>query len=143
MPTCLPIVLRCCNRCASARSRARSKLRIHADHELLHAWLFPLCSGCGGTTNLSGLERIYVRSARFELLKLRYDRDPGLAAELLQDPVAGRRGVGGSVRAGRPAWQSPYGPPPHRAHRGRWVTVPVLARSRCALRRGHLSRRCD
>ncbi|QIQ02164.1 hypothetical protein [Streptomyces liangshanensis] len=47
------------------------------------------------------------------------------------------------ARAGRPAWQSPYGPPPRRAHRGRWAAAPVVARSRSALRGGQLCRRCD
>ncbi|GAA2358768.1 hypothetical protein GCM10010376_95890 [Streptomyces violaceusniger] len=37
----------------------------------------------------------------------------------------------------RLAWQPPYGPPPPRAHRGRWAPVPVPARSRSALRRGY------
>lgn len=50
-----------------------------------------------------------------------------------------------SVQPERPAWQSPYGPPPHRAHRGRWAPAPVPARSRSrsAVRRGHLCDRCD
>ncbi|GAA0665222.1 hypothetical protein GCM10009548_36540 [Streptomyces malaysiensis subsp. malaysiensis] len=43
----------------------------------------------------------------------------------------------------RPAWQSPYGPSPHRAHRGRWAPVPGVAWSRSAVRRGHLCGRCD
>lgn len=30
----------------------------------------------------------------------------------------------------RPAWQSPYGPPPPRARHGRWVADPGLGRSR-------------
>lgn len=49
----------------------------------------------------------------------------------------------GDTTNGRPAWQSPYGPPPHRVHRGRWAPVPGLAGSRSAVRRGHLRGRCD
>ncbi|MFG2631195.1 DUF1062 domain-containing protein [Streptomyces sp. NPDC048473] len=143
VPTCLPIVLRRCHRCASGRFRANGKFRVNANHKLLDAWLLALCTECGDTTKLTVLERMNVRSAQPELLNLLHDNDPGLAAELLQDPVVRRRDVGGSGRTERPAWQSPYGPPPHRAHRGRWAPVPVLARSRSALRRGYLCGRCD
>lgn len=145
VPTCLPIVLRRCHRCASGRFRANGRFRVNANHKLLDAWLPALCIKCGDTTELTVLERTNVRSVRPELLNLLYDNDndPVLAAELLQDPVVRRRDVGGSVRTERPAWQSPYGPPPHRAHRGRWAPVPVLARSRSAVRRGYLCGRCD
>ncbi|MDX3074051.1 hypothetical protein PV364_16945 [Streptomyces sp. MI02-7b] len=97
VPTCLPMVLRRCHRCASGR---------------------------------------------FRLLDLPYDNDPCMAARLLQGPVVRRRDVGGSARTERPAWQSPYGPPPYRAHRGRWAPVPGVAWSRSVLRRGHLCDRC-
>jgi hypothetical protein len=33
-------------------------------------------------------------------------------------------------RTARPAWQSPYGPPPPRAHRGLWTPAPIRVRSR-------------
>ncbi|MGW6897202.1 DUF1062 domain-containing protein [Streptomyces sp. NBC_01727] len=143
VPTCLPIVLRRCHRCASGRLRANGKFRVDANHKLLDAWLLALCTECGNTTELTVLERMNVRSVRPELLNLLHDNNPGLGAERLQDPVVRRRNVGGSGRTERPAWQSPYGPPPHRAHRGRWAPVPVLARSRSALRRGYLCGRCD
>jgi hypothetical protein len=143
VPTCLPIVLRRCHRCASGRFRANGKFRVNANHKLLDAWLLALCTGCGDTTELTVLERMNVRSVQPEPLNLLHDNDLCLAAELLQDPVVRRRDVGGSGRTERPAWQSPYGPPPHRAHRGRWAPVPVLARSRPALRRGYLCGRCD
>lgn len=89
------------------------------------------------------LERLYARSARPELLNLPHDYDPVLVAELLRAPAPRRRGVRGSGRTARPAWQSPYGPPPHRAHRGRWAPVPVLVRPRPALRRGFVCGRCE
>lgn len=47
------------------------------------------------------------------------------------------------TRTERPAWQSPYGPPPRRARRGRWAPVPGVTTSRSAVRRGHLSGRGD
>jgi hypothetical protein len=125
------------------RFRANGKFRVKADDKLLDALLLALCTECGDTTELTVLERMNVRSVQPGLLNLLHDNDPGLAAELLQDPVVRRRGVGGSGRTGRPAWQSPYGPPPHRAHRGRWAPAPVLARSRSAVRRGYLCGRCD
>lgn len=143
VPTCLPIVLRRCHRCASGRFRANGGFRVKANHKLLDAWPLTLCTGCGDTTELTVLERMNVRSVQPELLNLLHDNDPGLAAELLQVPVVRRRDMGGSGRTERPAWQSPYGPPPHRAHRGRWAPVPVLARSRSALRRGYPCGRCD
>ncbi|WKX73846.1 DUF1062 domain-containing protein [Streptomyces sp. XD-27] len=143
VPTCLPIVLRHCHRCASGHFRASGKFRVNANHKLLDAWLLALCTECGDTTKLAVLERMNMRSVQPELLNLLHDNDPGLAAELLQDPLVRRRDVGGSGRTDRPAWRSPYGPPPHRAHRGRWAPVPVLARSRSAVRRRYLCGRCD
>ncbi|MFD9542522.1 DUF1062 domain-containing protein [Streptomyces sp. NPDC060022] len=91
VPTCLPIVLRRCHRCASGRFRANGKFRVNANHKLLDAWLLALCTECGDTTKLTVLERTHVRSVRPELLNLLHDNDPGLAAELLQDPVVRRR----------------------------------------------------
>ncbi|MFB7221361.1 DUF1062 domain-containing protein [Streptomyces sp. NPDC056227] len=91
MPTCLPTVLRRCHACASARFRANGKFRVNAHHKLLDAWLLVLCTACGDTAKLTVLERMNVRSVRPELLDRLHDNDPGLAAELLQDPVVRRR----------------------------------------------------
>ncbi|MFF4323354.1 DUF1062 domain-containing protein [Streptomyces sp. NPDC001568] len=91
VPTCLPIVLRRCHRCPSGRFRTHGKFRVNANHKLLDAWLLALCAGCGDTTKLTVLERTHVRSVRPELLNLMHDNDPGLAAELLQDPLLLRR----------------------------------------------------
>ncbi|WP_329385271.1 DUF1062 domain-containing protein [Streptomyces sp. NBC_01351] len=90
-PTCLPLVLRRCHGCPSGRFRANGKFRVNAHHKLLDAWLLALCTVCGETTRLSVLERVNVRSVRPELLELLHGNDPGLAAELLQDPVVRRR----------------------------------------------------
>ncbi|MEV4654400.1 DUF1062 domain-containing protein [Micromonospora sp. NPDC049301] len=91
VPTCLPIVLRRCHACASERFRASGKFRVNANHKLIDAWLLALCTVCGETTKLTVLERMNVRSIRPELLDLLHDNDPGLTAELLQDPVVLRR----------------------------------------------------
>ncbi|GHJ99848.1 hypothetical protein SY2F82_16460 [Streptomyces sp. Y2F8-2] len=91
VPTCLPLVLRRCHACASGRFRAHGKFRVNANHKLLDAWLLVLCTACGETAKLSVLERVNVRSVRPELLDRLHDNDPGLAAELLQDPVVRRR----------------------------------------------------
>lgn len=91
MPTCLPIVLRRCHACASDRFRANGKFRVNANHKLLDAWLLVLCTACGDTAKLTVLERVNVRSVQPELLDRMHDNDPGLAAELLQDPVVRRR----------------------------------------------------
>lgn len=91
MPTCLPLVLRRCHACASESFRANGKFRVNAHHKLLDAWLLALCTGCGETTKLAVLERVDVRSVRPDLLDRMHDNDPGLAAELLQDPVVRRR----------------------------------------------------
>ncbi|MFJ8465526.1 DUF1062 domain-containing protein [Streptomyces swartbergensis] len=90
-PTCLPTVLRRCHACASERFRANGKFRVNANHKLLDAWLLVLCTACGDTAKLTVLERMNVRSVRPELLDRMHDNDPGLAAELLQDPVVRRR----------------------------------------------------
>ncbi|MGP4044027.1 DUF1062 domain-containing protein [Streptomyces sp. 2A115] len=91
MPTCLPTVLRRCHACASAGFRANGKFRVNANHKVLDAWLLALCTACGDTAKLTVLERMNVRSVRPELLDRMHDNDPGLAAELLQDPVVRRR----------------------------------------------------
>ena len=91
VPTCLPLVVRRCHACGSERFRASGKFRVNANHKLIDAWLLALCAGCGETTKLTVLERTQVRSVRPELLDRMHDNDPGLAAELLQDPVLRRR----------------------------------------------------
>ncbi|MFD6554127.1 DUF1062 domain-containing protein [Streptomyces sp. NPDC058398] len=91
MPTCLPTVLRRCHACASGRFRADGRFRVNANHKLLDAWLLVLCAGCGDTAKITILERVHVRSVRPELLDRMHGNDPGLAAELLQDPVVRRR----------------------------------------------------
>ncbi|MEL3945727.1 MULTISPECIES: DUF1062 domain-containing protein [Streptomyces] len=91
MPTCLPSVLRRCHACASGRFRADGKFRVNAHHKLLDAWLLVLCAGCGATAKLTVMERVRVRSVRPELLDRMHANDPGLAADLLQDPVLLRR----------------------------------------------------
>ncbi|MET7809211.1 DUF1062 domain-containing protein [Micromonospora chersina] len=91
VPTCLPLVVRRCHVCASDRFRASGKFRVNANHKLLDAWLLVLCTGCGDTAKLTLLERTNVRSIRPELLNRLHHNDPGLTAELLQDPGVQRR----------------------------------------------------
>lgn len=93
VPTCLPIVVRRCHRCASGRS-------------------------------------MNVRSVQPDLWNLlRHNHHhTGRAAEPRQE---------------RPAWQSPYGPAQHRAHRGRWAPVPGVTGSGSVVRHGYLCGRCD
>ncbi|MET7749784.1 DUF1062 domain-containing protein [Micromonospora sp. NPDC005367] len=91
VPTCLPLVRRRCHTCASEHFRASGKFRVNANHKLLDAWLLVLCTGCGETAKLTILERMNVRSIRPELLDRLHDNDPGLTAELLQDPILQRR----------------------------------------------------
>ncbi|MFD6398918.1 DUF1062 domain-containing protein [Nocardia sp. NPDC060249] len=91
VPTCLPLVVRRCHACASERFRANGKFRVNAHHKLIDAWLLALCAGCGETTKLTVVERVNVRSIRPELLDRLHNNDPGLTAELLQDPVVQRR----------------------------------------------------
>lgn len=50
-----------------------------------------LCTACAETAKLTVLERTNVRSVRPELLDRLHENDPGLTAELLQDPVVRRR----------------------------------------------------
>ncbi|MGW7244727.1 DUF1062 domain-containing protein [Streptomyces decoyicus] len=91
MPTCLPLVRRRCHACASDHFRANGKFRVNANHKLLDAWLLVLCTACGDTAKLTVLERMNIRSVRPQLLDRMHDNDPGLAAELLQDPLVRRR----------------------------------------------------
>lgn len=91
VPTCLPLVRRRCHACASEHFRASGKFRVNAHHKLIDAWLLALCTACGDTAKLTLLERMNVRSVRPELLDRLHDNDPGLTAELLQDPLVRRR----------------------------------------------------
>lgn len=90
VPTCLPIVSRRCHACASERLRASGKFRVNANHKILDAWLLALCTACGETAKLTILERMTVRSIPPELLDRLHRNDPGLTAELLQNPVVQR-----------------------------------------------------
>jgi hypothetical protein len=87
VPTCLPLVRRRCHACASERFRASGKFRVNANHKLIDVWLLALCTACGETAKLTVLERVTVRSIRPELLDRLHHNDPGLTAQLLQDPV--------------------------------------------------------
>lgn len=91
VPTCLPIILRRCHACAFGRFRASGKFRVNANHKLLDAWLLALCTACGETTKLTVLRRMNVRTVRPDLLDRLHHNDPGLTAELLQDPAVRRR----------------------------------------------------
>ncbi|MEU6995274.1 DUF1062 domain-containing protein [Streptomyces sp. NPDC046465] len=113
MPTCLPLVLRRCHTCASGHFRANGKFRVNAHHKLLDAWLLALCTACGETVKLTVLERTNVRSVRPELLDRLHDNDPGLAAELLQDPGVRRRNR--IALDWRDAWRLDTGEPDHPA----------------------------
>jgi hypothetical protein len=91
VPISLPIIVRRCHACASRHFQASGKFRVNAHHKLLDAWLLALCTVCGDTTKLTVFERTNVRSVRPGLLDRLHHNDPRLAAELLQDPVVGRR----------------------------------------------------
>ncbi|MGI5350077.1 DUF1062 domain-containing protein [Streptomyces sp. CA-250714] len=113
VPTCLPLVLRRCHTCASERFRASGKFRVNANHKLLDAWLLVLCTACGETAKLTVLERMNVRSIRPELLDRLHDNDPGLTAELLQDPAVRRRNR--IALDWDNAWRLDTGGPDHRS----------------------------
>ena len=91
VPTCLPTIVRRCHACRSERFRTTGKFRVNANHKLLDAWLLALCTACGDTTKLTVFERRHVRSVPSGLLARLHHNDPGLASELLQDPVVRRR----------------------------------------------------
>jgi hypothetical protein len=91
VPACLPLVRRRCHVCGSERFRPSGTFRVNANHKLIDAWLLALCVACGETAKLAVLERVTVRAIRPELLDRLHHNDPGLTAELLQDPVLHRR----------------------------------------------------
>lgn len=91
VPTCLPIILRRCRGCACERFRASGKFRVNANHKLLDTWLLARCAVCSETTKLSVLRRMNVRSVPPDLLDRLHHNDPGLTAQLLQDPAVRRR----------------------------------------------------
>ncbi|MEE1735708.1 DUF1062 domain-containing protein [Streptomyces sp. BE147] len=126
IPTCLPLVLRRCHACGSERFRANGKFRVNANHKLIDAWLLALCTGCGETTKLTVLERMNVRSVRPELLDRLHGNDPGLAAELLQDPVVRHRNR--IALDWDSAWRLDTGGPDHPDHEVIDVSVRFAAR---------------
>ncbi len=126
MPTCLPLVLRRCHACASERFRASGKFRVNAHHKLIDAWLLVLCTACGETAKLTVLERMNVRSVRPELLDRLHANDPGLTAELLQDPVVRRRNR--ITLDWDNAWRLDTGGPDHLDHEVIDVSVRFAAR---------------
>lgn len=99
------------------------------------------CHGCPSGRFRHGTSRV---DANHDLLSDNASGPAaGLAFELLHVPVLRRRDLGVPGRSDRPAWQSPYGPPSHRAHRGRWAPVPGVANPRSSLPREYLCGRCD
>lgn len=91
VPTCLPTIIRRCHACAAERFRTTGKFRVNAHHKRLDAWLLALCTVCGDTTKLTVFERTNVRTVQPELLDRLHHNDPGIAAELLHDPVMQQR----------------------------------------------------
>lgn len=91
MPTRLPLVRRDCHACESERFRASGKFCVNAHHKLIDVWLLALCVACEETAKLTVMERKNVHSIRPELLDRLHNNDPGLIAELLQDPAVQRR----------------------------------------------------
>ncbi|MFJ1866027.1 DUF1062 domain-containing protein [Streptomyces sp. NPDC088097] len=139
VPTRLPIVLRRCHRCASGRFRANGRFRVNASHKLLDVWLLALCLGCGDTTKLTVLERMNVRAVPAGLLELLHGNDPGLAAELLQDPGVRRRNRvaldwDDAWRLDRGAPEQPQQPPQPHPREGEAVEVSVRFAARVPVR---------
>lgn len=126
VPTCLPLVRRRCHACASERFRASGKFRVNANHKLIDAWLLARCTACGETAKLTVLERMTVRAIRPELLDRLHDNDPGLTAELLQDPLVQHRNRIGLDWDN--AWRLDTGGPDHLDHDVVDVSVRFAAR---------------
>ncbi|WP_106964969.1 DUF1062 domain-containing protein [Amycolatopsis orientalis] len=126
LPACPPLVRRRCHTCSSGLFRADGKFRVNANHKLLDAWLLVLCTGCGETAKLTVFERARVASVRPDLLDRLHHNDPGLAAELLQDPVLLRRNRVALDWAG--AWRLDTGGPDHLGQDAIDVSVGFAAR---------------
>ncbi|MFF7362261.1 hypothetical protein [Streptomyces sp. NPDC008125] len=97
-------------------------------------------TGFGATAGLAAPRRTAV--PRFELPSPLLDAGLRRAAAPLANRRERRR-TADSDRTGRPAWQSPYGPPLVRAHRVRWAPVPGRADSSAAVRHGFPCGRCE
>lgn len=85
------------------------RFRVNANHKLLDAWLLALCTTCEMTAKLTVLERTSVRAVPRGLLERLHGNDPGLVAELLQDPFVRRRN--GIVLDWDDAWRLDTGGP--------------------------------
>ncbi|MGW0854354.1 hypothetical protein [Streptomyces sp. NPDC002690] len=96
--------------------------------------------GYGSTAGLA--VPAWATVPRFELGVPLFGNRLDRAAEPLGSRRARRR-TAGSDATGRPAWQSPYGPPRNRAHRGRWAPVPGVADAPSAVRLALLCGRCE
>lgn len=112
VPTRLPLVRRRCHSCNAERFRPSGKFRVNANQKRIDVWLLALCTSCGETAKFTILERVNVRSIRPELLDRLLHDDPGLTAELLQDPVVQRRNR--VCLDWSDAWRLDTGEPDHR-----------------------------
>lgn len=142
-PTRLPIVSPRAPRSLPGRPRRKGAFRVAPHPELHDAWLLALRTVSGDPAELPGLARMALRSRSPEPLSPLHGSGTGPVAQLLRDLVVRRRGGTGPAPADRPAWQSPYGPPPHRTHRGRWAPVPGVGKSLAVERRGYARSRID
>ncbi|WP_328721586.1 hypothetical protein OHT52_20185 [Streptomyces sp. NBC_00247] len=97
-------------------------------------------TGCGTAAGLAAPG--WATVPRFELPSPPLGKSSRSAAKPLGSRRARRRTTG-SDGTGRPAWQSPYGPPRNRAHRGRWAPVPGVADAPSAVRQAFLCGRCE
>ncbi|MGW5352026.1 hypothetical protein ACWERV_16140 [Streptomyces sp. NPDC004031] len=117
VPACLLNVLHRCHGCASGRPRT--------DGGFLHNDLSAEFAVSGASAGCLRCVAVLALPERAGL------------------PGGRRRARGDRVRGGRPAWQSPYGPAPHRAPRDRWARAAAPTPTRSVPRRGHVCGRCD
>lgn len=89
--TSLPVLRRLCPDCTTDVSAASGKFRVNASGKLLEVWLLIRCVHCGHTAKITVHDRANVRTIDPAKLRGYNDNDLDLVADVLLDPLIGRR----------------------------------------------------
>lgn len=89
----LPVIVKTCVSCRSARHRPTGKFRVNANGKLLDVWMLIGCESCGRTSKIPIHERVQVPALRGERLLGFENNDPAVVRHLVMDAaLAGRAG---------------------------------------------------
>jgi hypothetical protein len=89
----LPVIVKACVSCRSARHHPTGKFRVNANGKLLDVWMLICCERCGRTSKIPIHERTYVQALGSERLLMFENNDPAMVRNLAMDgALAGQAG---------------------------------------------------